>query len=389
MAKLTLQDLKKEYSDVVAVSGTNLELEDGEFVSFVGPSGCGKSTTLKMVAGLTSPTSGSIEIGDQDVTTTAPKDRGIAMVFQNIALFPHKNVHGNISFGLRMRDYDADEIEEHVNEAVEVLQLEGMLDRMPDELSGGQRQRVAIGRALVRSPDVFLMDEPLANLDAKLRVHMRTEIQRIQRELDVTMVYVTHDQEEAMTMSDRIVVMDNGKVQQFAPPLECYNKPANKFVAGFIGSPSMNFMDGVITESGIEISHFNIPVDPERLPVEQGANVTLGIRPEDIYPSSEISDQTQYSTPVQTTVDVTEPTGQRIMTYLLVGDDQRTGIHEADDLLMSLDPSSKVAEGDFFDVQLDRSKIHLFDESGNAIIHGIFEKSTQMNEKDLDRKTEI
>ena len=370
MAELTLRDLRKEYSDVVAVSSTNLELEDGEFVSFVGPSGCGKSTTLEMVAGLTQPTSGTIEIGEKDVTDDAPKDRGIAMVFQNIALFPHKNVYENISFGLRMRGYEADVIEERVDDAVEILQLEGMLDRMPDELSGGQRQRVAIGRALVRDPDIFLMDEPLANLDAKLRVHMRTEIQRIQRELDVTMVYVTHDQEEAMTMSDRIVVMNEGVVQQFAPPLECYNKPSNRFVASFIGSPSMNFVDGVVANASLETSHFKIPIDVETRGVEPGTNLTLGIRPEDIYPADRISDEKEYSSPVQVTVDVTEPTGNRVMTYLIVGDEITPGVQEGSELLMEVEPDTEIEEGDTLDVVLDRSKIHLFDESGDAAAHG-------------------
>lgn len=370
MAELTLQDLRKKYSDIVAVNGTTIKLEDGEFVSFVGPSGCGKSTTLEMIAGLTQPTSGTIAIGGKDVTDDAPKDRGIAMVFQNIALFPHKSVSGNINFGLRMRGYDPGEIEERVNEAVKILQLEGMLDRMPDELSGGQRQRVAIGRALVRNPDVFLMDEPLANLDAKLRVHMRTEIQRIQRELDVTMVYVTHDQEEAMTMSDRIVVMNEGLVQQFAPPLKCYNEPANKFVASFIGSPSMNFIDGVATEVGLETPHFDIPLDLENVGVQQGANVTLGIRPEDIYPAEKIADQKAYSSPIRVTVDVTEPTGNRVMTYLLVGEESTTGIHKTAELLMEVEPDTEIQEGDELEVYLDRSKIHLFDESGDAIAHG-------------------
>ncbi|WP_224337682.1 ABC transporter ATP-binding protein [Haloprofundus halobius] len=388
MSELTLQELRKEYSDVVAVNNTNLKLEDGEFVSFVGPSGCGKSTTLGMISGLTRPTSGTVEIGGRDVTDDAPKDRGIAMVFQNIALFPHKSVYGNISFGLRMRGYESDEIDQRVDEAVEILQLEGMLNRMPDELSGGQRQRVAIGRALVRNPDVFLMDEPLANLDAKLRVHMRTEIQRIQRELDVTMVYVTHDQEEAMTMSDRIVVMDGGAVQQFAPPLECYNEPANQFVASFIGSPSMNFIDGVVTEDGLETPRFDIPLDTEQLALERKANVTLGIRPEDIYPSDKTAGQKEYSTPIQVTVDVTEPTGNRVMTYLLIGDENATGIHEVDELLMEVEPDTEIKEGDTLDVYLDRSKIHLFDESGDAIAHGTTREALEVTTVDESSKAE-
>ena len=374
MTKLTLQELRKEYSDVVAVNGTNLELKDGEFVSFVGPSGCGKSTTLNMIAGLTKPTSGSITIGDREVTNAAPKDREIAMVFQNIALFPHKNVHDNISFGLQMRGYEADVIEDRVNESMSILQLEGMLDRMPDELSGGQRQRVAIGRALVRDPDIFLMDEPLANLDARLRVHMRTEIQRIQRELDVTMVYVTHDQEEAMTMSDRIVVMNEGIVQQFAPPLKCYNEPNNEFVASFIGSPSMNFIDCVVTDTSLEASRFEIPLDINTSEIEPGTSLKLGIRPEDIYPAAKVDKTKEYTQPVQTTVDVTEPTGNRVITYLLIGEGAETNIQGENELLMEEGPDSKVEEEDTLDVVLDRSKIHLFDDSGEIITHTIEEE---------------
>ncbi len=239
-----LDDVTKQYRDVVAVDDMNLDIEDGEFISLIGPSGCGKSTTLETIAGLTKPTDGTIEIAGRDVTNEPPKDRDIAMVFQNIALFPHMTVRENMNFGLRLKNYDDDKIEERVQDAADILQIDGMLDRMPDELSGGQQQRVAIGRAIVMDPEVFLMDEPLASLDAKLRVHMRTELQRLQQELDVTTVYVTHDQAEAMTMSDRIAIINDGDLQQFAPPLECYNKPANLFVAGFVGSPSMRFAHG-------------------------------------------------------------------------------------------------------------------------------------------------
>lgn len=244
MSHLMLDDVTKQYRDVVAVDDMNLDIEDGEFISLIGPSGCGKSTTLETIAGLTKPTDGTIEIAGRDVTNEPPKDRDIAMVFQNIALFPHMTVRENMNFGLRLKNYDDDKIEERVQDAADILQIDGMLDRMPDELSGGQQQRVAIGRAIVMDPEVFLMDEPLASLDAKLRVHMRTELQRLQQELDVTTVYVTHDQAEAMTMSDRIAIINDGDLQQFAPPLECYNKPANLFVAGFVGSPSMRFAHG-------------------------------------------------------------------------------------------------------------------------------------------------
>jgi multiple sugar transport system ATP-binding protein len=260
MARLKLEHVTKRYEDVTAVDDMNLDIDDGEFVCLVGPSGCGKSTTMEMVAGLTTPSEGTVTIGDRDVTNLPPKDRGVAMVFQNIALFPHMDVYDNISFGLRLRDYPREEIDRRVEHAADIVQLEGMLDRMPDEMSGGQRQRVAIARAIVREPDVFLMDEPLANLDAKLRVHMRTELQRLHKELDTTIIYVTHDQAEAMTMADRIAVLDAGKLQQIDPPLVCYNEPANLFVAGFIGSPSMNFVEGIVTETGLESEYF----DPAR-----------------------------------------------------------------------------------------------------------------------------
>src|SRR6056297_1116782 len=223
MARVQLKNVTKRYDDqgevVTAVDDMNLDIDHGEFICFVGPSGCGKSTTMETIAGLTIPSEGEVWIGDREVTDLPPKDRGIAMVFQNIALFPHMDVYDNISFGVRLRDYPTEEIDRRVERAADIVQLEGMLGRMPEEMSGGQRQRVAIARAIVREPDVFLMDEPLANLDAKLKVHMRTELQRIHNKLDTTIVYVTHDQAQAMTMSDRIAVIDGGDLQQFAPPL--------------------------------------------------------------------------------------------------------------------------------------------------------------------------
>src|SRR6056297_3630516 len=289
MARVRLEHVTKRYDDqgdvVTAVDNMNLDIEHGEFICFVGPSGCGKSTTMETIAGLTIPTEGEVYIGDREVTNLPPKDRGIAMVFQNIALFPHMDVYDNISFGLRLRDYPQDEIDRRVEHASDVVQLEGMLDRMPDEMSGGQRQRVAIARAIVREPDVFLMDEPLANLDAKLRVHMRTELQRLHKELDTTIIYVTHDQAQAMTMSDRIAVIDGGDLQQFAPPLTCYNEPDNLFVAGFIGSPSMNFVEGTVEADAIETKNFSLSFNPSSVDgIGAGDQVTIGIRPEDIYP---------------------------------------------------------------------------------------------------------
>ncbi|XVH31875.1 ABC transporter ATP-binding protein [Haloferacaceae archaeon DSL9] len=375
MANVTLEHITKRYADVTAVDDMNLEIEDGEFVTFVGPSGCGKSTTMEAIAGLTKPTEGSVFIGGREVTNLPPKDRNISMVFQNIALFPHMNVYDNISFGLRLRDYDKEEIDRRVEKAADIVQLEGMMERMPDEMSGGQRQRVAIARAIVRNPGVFLMDEPLANLDAKLRVHMRTELQRLHRELDTTIIYVTHDQAEAMTMSDRIAVINAGRLQQIAPPLTCYNEPANKFVAGFIGSPSMNLIDGEITRSGFDGGQLEVSFDPSAVGASVGDEVTLGIRPEDVHTADNadlIADPT-VATPA--TSDVLEPMGDQVFIYLLLGGAADTTLDEtrrSDQLLMSVDPDTTIGEGDSIEIVLDRSKVHLFDTaSGDALVHGL------------------
>src|SRR6056297_537531 len=327
MGKVILEDVTKRYADVTAVDKMNLEIEDGEFVTLVGPSGCGKSTTLETIAGLTIPTDGKITIADREVTNLPPKDRGIAMVFQNIALFPHMDVYDNISFGLRLRDYPKEEIDRRVDRAVEIVQLEGMMERMPDEMSGGQRQRVAIARAIVREPEVFLMDEPLANLDAKLRVHMRTELQRLHKELDTTIIYVTHDQAEAMTMSDRIAVIDGGELQQIAPPLVCYNEPANLFVAGFIGSPSMNFVEGEVTSTGLSTPNFDVEFDPGQLSgVAEGDHLTLGVRPEDVYLRQGSEGVTNPTQPIPARTDVLEPMGDEIFVYLLTGEAAEPGM---------------------------------------------------------------
>ncbi|WP_254546234.1 ABC transporter ATP-binding protein [Halomarina pelagica] len=367
MATVTLNEVTKRYQDVVAVDDMNLDIRDGEFLTLVGPSGCGKSTTMEMIAGLTIPSGGEVHIGDREVTNLPPKDRGVAMVFQNIALFPHMNVYENISFGLRLRDYDKEEIDRRVNRAVETVQLEGMLERMPDELSGGQRQRVAIARAIVRNPDAFLMDEPLANLDAKLRVHMRTELQRLHRELETTTIYVTHDQAEAMTMSDRIAVIDGGQLQQLAPPLTCYNEPANLFVAGFIGSPSMNFVEGVFEGDRFASSTLSVAVD-STVEVPEGTSVTLGVRPEDVYRVEQADDVDSPSDVVQARTDVLEPMGDEIFVTLIVEGEGEEGT----ELLMSVSPDSDLTEGQQIDVVLDRSKVHLFDtESGEALVHGV------------------
>ncbi|MFC7212637.1 ABC transporter ATP-binding protein [Saliphagus sp. GCM10025334] len=379
MTHLKLHDVTKRYSDVVAVDDVNLDIQEGEFVSLIGPSGCGKSTTLETIAGLTKPSDGAIQIAGRDVTNEPPKDRDIAMVFQNIALFPHMTVRENVSFGLRLKNYDSEEIDQRVKEAADILQINGMLDRMPDELSGGQQQRVAIGRAIVMDPEVFLMDEPLANLDAKLRVHMRTELQRLQQELDVTTVYVTHDQAEAMTMSDRVAIINDGQLQQFAPPLECYDYPANLFVAGFIGSPSMRFLTGEMEGSTFVGSELDMRVDLSTVDLEGRSDVTLGVRPEDVHLAADNSLAIP-SRPFELQVDVVQPMGNELVVYLRSDDAETTLEADLDDgspgqtdqLLMTADPDLDLEAGQSIEVVLDREKIHLFDSgTGNAIVHGI------------------
>ncbi|MDB2225229.1 MULTISPECIES: ABC transporter ATP-binding protein [Halorubrum] len=374
MASVKLEGITKRYEDVTAVDDMNLGIEDGEFVTFVGPSGCGKSTTMETIAGLTLPTEGTIEIGGRDVTDLPPKDRGISMVFQNIALFPHMDVYDNISFGLRLRKYDQEEVDRRVEEAADIVQLEGMMDRMPSEMSGGQRQRVAIARAIVRNPDAFLMDEPLANLDAELRVHMRTQLQRLHRELDTTIVYVTHDQAQAMTMSDRIAVINGGVLQQVAPPLECYNEPANRFVAGFIGSPSMNFIEGKAVESGFESTYADVEFDPDAQGVSPGQDVTVGVRPEDVHLERNAEEAGAPTRAFDAVVDVIEPVGKEVNAYLLFDRDVEASAEGRGEgqLLINLEPDTTIAEDDDVQVVLDRENVHLFDRaSGDAIGHSL------------------
>ncbi len=411
MGDVTYDDITKTYGEETAVENMNIEIEDGEFVTLVGPSGCGKSTTLEMVAGLTEPTSGRIFIDGEDVTGLAPKDRDIAMVFQNIALFPHMDVYDNISYGLRLRNVDSDEVDRRVDEAAEMVQMEGMLDRMPDEMSGGQQQRVAIARAIVRDPAVFLMDEPLANLDAKLRVHMRTQLQQLHRELDATIIYVTHNQEEAMTMSNRIAVMNEGRLQQYDAPLTCYYRPTNRFVAGFIGSPSMNFIEGTLTSDGVETEYFTLAVERDIPGADSGQAVTVGIRPEHITIAEEATFETDAgpvgvtdasdmdgtpSRPIPVKTDVLEPVGDDIYVYSdfrpeRSDDERRTpevradgsttvddgDAAESDDqLLMSIPPMPDMETYEATDqetsVVVDREMVHLFDaETGEAMTHGL------------------
>ena len=377
MATIELEHIRKEYGNDIAIEDLNLDIRDGEFVTLVGPSGCGKSTTIETIAGLTKPTSGTVSIGNRDVTKLPPKDREIAMVFQNIALFPHKDVYDNISFGLQLRKFDEGEIDKRVEKAADTVQLNGMLDRMPSEMSGGQRQRVAIARAIVRQPDAFLMDEPLANLDAELRVHMRTQLQRIHDELDTTIVYVTHDQAQAMTMSDRIAVIDDGDLQQFAPPLECYNEPANLFVAGFIGSPAMNFIEGILTTDGFEsdAGYVDVDFDPSVVDAAVGQEVVLGVRPEHVLPNDTATGDV--TARIDTYTDVTEPMGKEIFVYLVT--DQSATVDMEDpgasgQLLMSVGPAADVGEDEPLSVVFDKSNLHLFDaDSETALAHGLSE----------------
>ena len=326
MAEVILKNVRKVYDkDVVAVDDADIEIKDKEFVVLVGPSGCGKSTTLRMIAGLEEITAGEISIDGTVVNDVPPKDRDIAMVFQNYALYPHMSVYQNMAFGLKLRKYPKDEIEARVQEAADILGIQDLLERKPKALSGGQRQRVAVGRAIVRKPKVFLFDEPLSNLDAKLRVQMRTEISKLHTRLEATMVYVTHDQVEAMTMGDRIVVMRDGLIQQIDKPLHLYNKPVNQFVAGFIGSPSMNFIRGTLSAngSGIVFDEGNVQLalpagHGDQLGSHLGQEVTLGIRPEDIHDPDTIGRNVE-TVEVAARVEVVEPMGNEVFLNLTTG----------------------------------------------------------------------
>ena len=374
MAGVALKNLTKSFNKVTAVNSISLEILDKEFMVFVGPSGCGKTTALRMIAGLEESTSGEIYIGDRLVNDVSPKDRDIAMVFQNYALYPHMSVYDNMSFGLRLkrlptggvwpfntrRAFTPAEIDRRVQEAAEMLGLGALLQRKPKELSGGQRQRVALGRAIVREPKVFLMDEPLSNLDAKLRVQTRAELIKLHRRLGITTVYVTHDQVEAMTMGDRIAVMSNGIIQQCDKPLTLYNHPANLFVAGFIGSPAMNFAPVQIVAEGdtlvarAEGFQVTLPAaQADRARNHVGKTCIFGIRPEDIFDKG-IATLVK-STPGNTIavdVDVIEPLGSEVEMYLKAGDTT---------LIAKIDSASTAAIGDRIDVILNTDKTHLFD----------------------------
>jgi len=323
MASVELKNVTKVYDkNVTAVKNANLSIHDTEFLVLVGPSGCGKSTLLRMIAGLEDITDGTIEISDKLVNDVPPKDRNIAMVFQNYALYPHMTVRENMAFGLKLRKFPKKEINERVQTAAEILNIKDLLDRKPKALSGGQRQRVAVGRAIVRQPDVFLFDEPLSNLDAKLRVQMRIEITKLHQKLSATMIYVTHDQVEAMTMGDRIVVMNDGVIQQVDTPLNLYNNPQNIFVAGFIGSPAMNFCEGEIIEDKIlqfKTESFAIPIKTalrQQLGNFKNTKIIMGARPEHFYVAIE---PVENKTSIQAKVEVLEPMGNEIIAYFNSG----------------------------------------------------------------------
>lgn len=356
MANVQLKTVTKVFDkDVVAVNKADFEVRDKEFVVLVGPSGCGKSTTLRMIAGLEEITEGEIYIGDRLVNDVPPKDRDIAMVFQNYALYPHMSVYQNMAFGLKLRKYSKKEIETRVSEAAEILEIKELLHRKPKALSGGQRQRVAVGRAIVRKPKVFLFDEPLSNLDAKLRVQMRTEISKLHSKLETTMIYVTHDQVEAMTMGDRIVVMKDGFINQIDSPLNLYGKPVNKFVAGFIGSPAMNFMSGKIEDSdGLFFNEGKVKLAipdsfNDRLANYKGKEIYMGIRPEDLY---EAGSKIKHKAEARAIVEVVEPMGNEIFVYL------NTGLNA---MVARINTRVEPTVGQEIDFLFDMSKASFFD----------------------------
>ena len=360
MATVTFENVNKMYGDFQAVKDLNLEIGDGEFMVLVGPSGCGKTTSLRMIAGLEEITSGTLRIGDRVVNDVPPKDRDIAMVFQSYALYPHMSVRENLAFGLKLRKVPKAEIERRVNETAETIQLGKLLDRKPKELSGGQRQRVALGRAIVREPAVFLMDEPLSNLDAKLRVQTRAEIARLHQRLKTTVVYVTHDQVEAMTMGQRIAVMSQAKLQQVGPPQELYDHPLNKFVAGFIGSPSMNFLKVELSGSGdsavLSAAGFTVPLPPafrDAVGATTGSSFVLGIRPEHL----DVVATGGMVPSAQAKADVVEYLGNEELLHVMVA---------GTDVVAVVSSDRTVRPGDIVTLHLPLDKIHLFDSTTDA-----------------------
>jgi multiple sugar transport system ATP-binding protein len=362
MATVTFDHVTKKYGEVTAVDDLDLEIRDGEFMVLVGPSGCGKTTSLRMIAGLEEITAGTLRIGERVVNDVAPKDRDIAMVFQSYALYPHMSVYDNLAFGLKLRKVPKPEIDKRVKEAAETIQLTGLLQRKPKELSGGQRQRVALGRAIVREPAVFLMDEPLSNLDAKLRVQTRAEIARLHQRLKTTIVYVTHDQVEAMTMGQRIAVMSNAQLQQVGPPQELYDHPANQFVAGFIGSPAMNFVEMTVTGAG-DAATLEAPAISITLPTAfrdavgptTGRKIVAGFRPEHL----DIGLPTEGVATMQARADVVEYLGNEELLHVDIG---------GADLVAVVSAAHRVKPGDELTLVLPFDKLHLFDvESGESL----------------------
>lgn len=360
MSEVVLKSISKKYGDVEAIKSIDLAIKDKEFIVLVGPSGCGKSTVLRMIAGLEDITSGELFIGENKVNNVEPKDRNIAMVFQSYALYPHKNVYENMAFGLKMRKFAKEEIDIRVRKAAEILHITEYLDRKPKQLSGGQRQRVALGRAIVRDPEVFLMDEPLSNLDAKLRVQMRSELIKLHSDLETTFVYVTHDQVEAMTMGDRIVIINDGIIQQVDKPSNIYNNPANMFVASFIGSPPMNFMEGIVDEEAkFKTGDLSFDLNKDLLGIVKATNsmnkkIVLGIRPE--YIELEKSGMIKISVKI----DLVEMLGSESLLYFTVGE---RGI------AAKIHPEVKLAVGDKINLSLDLSKAVLFDcETGDRLL---------------------
>ena len=358
MAEISLRNVKKSYGDNAVIHGVSVDIADGEFVVIVGPSGCGKSTLLRMIAGLEAITGGEISIGGRVVNRLEPKDRDIAMVFQNYALYPHMSVYANMAYGLRIAGTPKAEIDRRVAEAAAILELQDLLERKPRQLSGGQRQRVAMGRAIVRQPAAFLFDEPLSNLDAKLRVQMRLEIKRLQRRLGTTSVYVTHDQVEAMTMADRLIVMNAGNAEQIDSPMAVYESPASLFVAGFIGSPAMNFLPAQVTADGAAVtlgSGSRLALPEAGLPGEAGRRVTLGVRPEHLHPAG----------------DGPATLGLQVqMVETLGADSLAHGVVEGDGaaLTLRLPGNARLREGDSLALAADPGALHLFDaESGRRL----------------------
>ncbi len=366
MADVSLHKVIKKYDDVLAVRGIDLNIADQEFVVLVGPSGCGKSTTLRMIAGLEEITDGAIKIDGQVVNDVPPKDRDIAMVFQNYALYPHMTVTENMSFGLRLKRFPKEEIRRRVDEAAQILNIEDLLDRKPRQLSGGQRQRVAMGRAIVRNPKVFLFDEPLSNLDAKLRVQMRTEIKRVHQKVPVTTVYVTHDQIEAMTLADRVVVMNNGNIEQIGAPNDLYHAPATRFVAGFIGSPAMNFIPCRLERAGnglavrlSEDTALPVPEDSTaRYRDHVGKDLEFGIRPEHLT-EVRAPREGESAAPLSATLDVVEPMGVDTLVYLSIN---------GAEVCARLDPSANPQAGETTTLSANMSHMHLFDPATQQVL---------------------